>query len=118
MYLSYGVEVEVLQLRKLKMDGFKQALLSQSLALFVLFMVSMSAYSFFPVVDVGSIENLIRNYNQLKSQFTLLQKTYQNAKESLAKATKLVENSQGHYGMGSLYDSDSDLQHCESGVFD
>ena len=113
MYLSYGVEVEMLQLRKLKIDGFKQAMLSQSVALLVLFMVSMNAYSFFPVVDVGSIENLIRNYNQLKSQFTLLQKTYKNAKESLEKATKLVENSQGHYGMGSLYDSDSDFSDRE-----
>ncbi|MGA7536863.1 MAG: hypothetical protein WBV88_06010, partial [Candidatus Rickettsiella isopodorum] len=44
---------------------------------------SMKSFAMLPVVDAGAIANLIKNFNQLKSQYELLQQTYQNAQHQL-----------------------------------
>ncbi len=59
-------------------------------------------FAVIPVMDVAAITNLIKSYNQLKSQYQLLQTTFENAKQQLERANQLVNNSEGHYGFGDL----------------
>ena len=66
-----------------------------------------------PVVDFGAIANLIKNYNQLKTQYSVLKNTYQTAQQQLSQAKQLRQDSEGHYGFGGLMNSQHDLQNRE-----
>lgn len=70
---------------------------------------SVQSFAMFPVVDVGAIANLIKSYNQLKSQYDLLRQTYQNAKQQLDQAKQLTQDAEGHYGFGRLFNSEQDF---------
>jgi type IV secretion system protein VirB5 len=63
---------------------------------------SMKSFAMLPVVDAGAIANLIKNFNQLKSQYELLQQTYQNAQHQLEQVKQLTNDAEGHYGFGNF----------------
>ena len=62
-----------------------------------------------PVIDIGTIANLIKTYEQLQQQYTLLKTTYKNAQEQLKQAQEMVNAFKGHYGYGELLNRASDL---------
>lgn len=70
----------------------------------------INSFATLPVVDFGAIANLLKNYNQLKSQYDLLHQTYQNAQQQLDKANELTQDEEGHYGYGRFKNSDHDLK--------
>ena len=63
---------------------------------------SIKSFAMLPVIDAGAIANLIKNFNQLKSQYELLQQTYQNAQHQLEQVKQLTNDSEGHYGFGNF----------------
>ena len=63
-----------------------------------------------PVMDIGTITNLIKNFNQLKNQYDLLNDTYKNAKKELEQVKRLARNAEGHYGFGNFFNTVQDLQ--------
>lgn len=73
----------------------------------------ISSFAMLPVVDINAITNLIKNYNQLKSQYDLLHQTYENAQQQLDKAKELANDVEGHYGLGGLMNGASDLKNRE-----
>lgn len=73
----------------------------------------ISCFAVIPVTDVGAIANLIKNYNQLKSQYDLLHQTYQNAQQQLETTKELTHDSEGHYGFGGLMNGTRDLKNRE-----
>ena len=70
----------------------------------------LKSFANLPVIDVGAIANLIKNYEQLQSQYRLLTQTYQNAKQQLDKVKQLANDAEGHYGLGGLMNSAEDLK--------
>ncbi len=70
---------------------------------------SIKSFAMMPVVDAGAIANLIKNFNQLKSQYELLQQTYQNARYQLEQVKQLTSDSEGHYGFGHFLNDEKDF---------
>lgn len=71
---------------------------------------SVNSFAMLPVVDAGAIANLIKNFNQLKSQYDLLRETYQNAQQQLEQAKQLTNDAEGNYGFGELFNNEQDLK--------
>ena len=80
------------------------------LFLFSAFAFPVSCFAVIPVTDVGAIANLIKNYSQLKSQYELLSRTYQNAERQLSQVKRLRSDTEGHYGYGGLMNGANDLK--------
>lgn len=76
-------------------------------------MVSLPSMAMLPVVDIGAIENLVKNFEQLNKQYDLLQRSYDNAKSQLDQIKQLKQASQGHYGFGGLFNGTQDLANRE-----
>ena len=70
----------------------------------------ISSFAIIPVTDVGAIANLVKSYNQLKSQYDLLHQTYENAQQQLDTAQQLTHDSEGHYGFGGMMNGPGDLK--------
>lgn len=70
---------------------------------------SIKSFAMLPVIDAGAIANLIKNFNQLKSQYELLQQTYQNAQHQLEQVKQLTSDSEGHYGFGNFLNGEQDF---------
>lgn len=84
--------------------------LSKQLGVATLLLVAaLPSYAEAPVIDIAAVTNLIKNYNQLKTQYSLLRDTYQNAQQQLDRAKALVNDNEGHYGYGGLLDSATDF---------
>lgn len=69
----------------------------------------LGAWCTLPVVDVGSITHLVKQFKQLKSQYDLLHETYQNAQQQLEQVRRLTSDAEGHYGFGELFNTVQDL---------
>lgn len=70
---------------------------------------TIKSFSMLPVVDAGAIANLIKNFNQLKSQYELLEQTYQNAQHQLEQVKQLTNDAEGHYGFGNFLNGEQDF---------
>src|SRR5436190_5738131 len=70
---------------------------------------SIKSFAMLPVVDAGAIANLVKNFNQLKSQYELLQQTYQNAQHQLEQVKQLTNDAEGHYGFGHFLNGEQDF---------
>lgn len=64
--------------------------------------VPVSTFGLMPVMDHAAVMNLIQTYRQLKMQYDLLAKTYENGKSLLDKTDQLARGIQGNYGFGNL----------------
>lgn len=93
--------------------SFRRYKLLSTAFVFSALIFPLSCFAVIPVTDVGAIANLIKNYNQLKSQYDLLHQTYQNAEQQLDQAKKLRSDAEGHYGFGGLMNGASDLKNRE-----
>ncbi len=56
-----------------------------------------------PVVDATAIINLVKQLDQLKRQYDLLNQSYQTSQNTLNQAKAITSNGQGHYGYGGLF---------------
>ena len=88
----------------------KQQYLFLSLLMVFSLASPINCFAMLPVIDIGSISNLVKNFNQLKSQYTLLHQTYENAQQQLANAKNLVNDAEGHYGLGDFMNKANDLK--------
>ncbi len=70
----------------------------------------VTCFAVIPVTDVDAIVHLLKNFNQLKSQYDLLHKTYVATQDQLDQARKLTQNSQGHYGWGGFMNGSQALK--------
>lgn len=55
-----------------------------------------------PVIDFTTINNMIKEYQQLKEQYDLLTKTYENARKQLNEVKEISKTAKGHYGFGKV----------------
>lgn len=67
------------------------------------------SFATMPVIDYTNLIQLIKEYQQLKTQYDLLKQTYQNAQQRLSEAKELASDSEGHYGYGQILNSAKDL---------
>ena len=84
-------------------------LLTLVIGLLMLLSTCLPCLAFIPVIDVTAVSNLIKSYNQLRSQYDLLNETYRNAQSQLLAAQQLTNDSQGSYGIGSFLNGAKDL---------
>ena len=70
----------------------------------------LTGFAILPVFDSGAIFNLIKNFQQLQRQYSLLERSYHNAEAQLSQAKQLVSDSEGHYGYGHLLDDGAALK--------
>ncbi|MFN3233797.1 MAG: type IV secretion system protein [Gammaproteobacteria bacterium] len=81
--------------------------------IFLIGLIPLSCYAVMPVIDPNAIEQLIKEYRQLKNQYDLLKDTYNNQLAQLQQGKQMVQDAEGHYGYGGLINSDSNLKSRE-----
>lgn len=62
-----------------------------------------------PVIDFATIAKLTQEIGQLKKEYNLLNDTYENAKSQLQQTKQLVQDIEGNYGFGHLFNEQKDL---------
>lgn len=85
----------------------------KTIVAFSLLSASWQARATVPVIDFSAISQLASEFQQLKNQYALLQRSYQNAEQQLSQAQELTRDSEGHYGFGNLLNGQSDLTNRE-----
>ena len=85
----------------------------QGVIILSILIAPVSCFAMLPVVDAGAIANLVKSYNQLKSQYDLLSKTYENQQLQLNQEKQLTDDSEGSYGSGAFMNDDSALKDRE-----
>lgn len=78
-----------------------------------LFFAPMSSFAFLPVIDVTAVANLVRQLEQLKKQYDVMNQTYQTSQNTLYQAKTISGEGQGHYGFGNLFNSPVYTAHRE-----
>ena len=66
------------------------------------------------VEDAAMLANAVKQLDQLKEQYRLIDKSYKNAESQLNSANKLANFNSGHSGFGRLHNSLADLQQRQS----
>lgn len=78
-----------------------------------LFFTPISCLAFLPVIDITAVANLVRQLEQLKKQYDVLNQTYQTSQNTLYQAKVISGNTQGSYGFGNLFNSPEYTAHRE-----
>jgi type IV secretion system protein VirB5 len=73
----------------------------------------LCGFSTMPVIDASSIAQLLKQLEEMKRQYQVLQNTYQNARAHLDQTKQLTQNVAGHYGAGHLFNSINDLKQLQ-----
>lgn len=67
-------------------------------------------YAMMPVIDIGAIAKLTSEVDEMKQQYEEMANIYKNAKDQLNEAKAIQGDAEGHYGMGNLLNSNTDLE--------
>lgn len=68
----------------------------------LLLFIPLSSFAFLPVIDATAVLNLIKQLEQMKKQYDLMNQSYQTSKNTLYQAQVISGEAQGHYGFGDL----------------
>lgn len=103
--------MSLIKVNKNKKKGLgKKFILISSTCLFFCF---QHCFAVMPVVDIGAITQLANELKQLQKQYEVLNNAYKTAQRQLTQEQQLVKDAEGHYGYGSILNSDADLKNRE-----
>ena len=83
------------------------------LLLFILILTNSALADTIPVIDFTAIAKLSTEISDLEQQIKQLDSLNNNGLAQLSKQTQLVNDVEGHYNFGNLYNSSQDLQNRE-----
>lgn len=81
--------------------SFDKIIYTGAIAICLLF--PLSSFAFLPVIDLTAVANLVKELDQLKHQYKLLNQTYQTSQNTLYQAKTISSEGKGSYGFGNLF---------------